>query len=315
MNVMNHKSTTQEAERLAANREELVERIGRAMPEDGVAQPLPGLHLYRFSLPSEPTYVIIKPCVCVIAQGSKQVLLGKSLYRYDPLHYLLTTIGLPSARQILEASKERPYFSLSLDLAPTLVNSVLLEVSHVQPREPTDIRAIAVSALDVHLLEACVRLMRLLDTPSDAPILQPLIMREIVYRLLMAEQGARLLHLTIPGGVAPAIARAVERLRRDFDQPLHIESLARELGMSVSGFRQHFKAVTALSPSQFQKQVRLQEARRLLLDENLDAQVAACRVGYLDASHFNREYKSVFGVSPMRDVQRLREAVQDRASQ
>jgi AraC-like DNA-binding protein len=248
--------------------------------------------------------------VCVIAQGCKQVLLGKSFYRYDPLHYLLATIGLPSVRQVLEASKERPYLSMSLDLAPTLVNSVLLEVGHTQPPEPADVRAIAVSALDGHLLEVCVRLMRLLETPADAPILQPLIMREMVYRLLMAEQGARLSHLAIPGGVAPSIARAVERLRQDINQPLRIEELARELGMSVSGLRLHFKAVTAMSPSQFQKQVRLQEARRLLLDENLDAGRVASRVGYHDASHFTREYKSLFGVSPMRDVQRLREEAQ-----
>jgi AraC-like DNA-binding protein len=308
VNVMNHQQAAREAERLAANREELVERIGRAMPEDGIAQPLPGLHLYRFSLPSEPTYVVIKPCVCVIAQGSKQVLLGKSLYRYDPLHYLLATISLPSARQVLEASKARPYLSLSLDLAPALVNSVLLEVSHTQPREHAEVRAMAVSPVDGHLLEACVRLVRLLDTPADAPILLPLITLEIIYRLLIGEQGARLSHLVIPGGVAPSIARAVERLRHDFDQPLRIEELAHELGMSASGLRQHFKAVTAMSPSQFQKQLRLQEARRLLLDEDLDAASAAYRVGYHDASHFTREYKSLFGVPPMRDVQRLREA-------
>jgi len=141
----------------------------------------------------------------------------------------------------------------------------------------------------------------------------PLITREIVYRLLMGEQGARLRHLAILGGYTPSIARAIGRLRRDFDQPLHIEEMARELGMSVSGLRLHFKAVTAMSPSQFQKQLRLQEARRLLLSEDLDAASAAYRVGYHDASHFNREYKSLFGVPPMRDVHRLREAAQERA--
>jgi len=141
----------------------------------------------------------------------------------------------------------------------------------------------------------------------------PLITREIIYRLLMGEQGARLRHLAILGGYTPSIARAIGRLRRDFDQPLHIEEMARELGMSVSGLRHHFKAVTAMSPSQFQKQLRLQEARRLLLSEDLDAASAAYRVGYHDASHFNREYKSLFGVPPMRDVHRLQEAAQDRA--
>jgi AraC-like DNA-binding protein len=167
--------------------------------------------------------------------------------------------------------------------------------------------------LDVNLLDAVVRLVRLLDSPSEAPVLMPLITREIIYRLLVGEQGGRLRHLAILGGYTSHIARAVERLRQDFDQPLRIEDIARELGMSVSGFHHHFKAVTAMSPLQFQKQLRLQEARRLMLGEDLDAASAAYRVGYHDASHFNREYKSLFGVPPMRDVQRLREEAQDRA--
>ena len=136
-------------------------------------------------------------------------------------------------------------------------------------------------------------------------MLMPLITREIIYRLLVGEQGARLRHLAIMGGYTPLIARAVEQLHQNFDQPLRIENLARELGMSVSGLHHHFKAVTAMSPLRFQKQLRLQEARRLMLSENLDAASAAYRVGYRDASHFNREYKSLFGVPPMRDVQRL----------
>src|SRR5207248_9649050 len=150
-------------------------------------------------------------------------------------------------------------------------------------------------------------------SPSETPVLLPLITREITYRPLIGEQGGRLRHLAILGGYTPHIARAVAQLRQAFDQPLRIERLARGLGMSVSGLHHHFKAVTAMSPSQFQKQLRLQEARRLLLGEDLDAASAAYRVGYHDASHFNREYKSLFGVPPMRDMQRLREEAQDRA--
>jgi AraC-like DNA-binding protein len=195
-----------------------VERIGRAMRQDGSAQPLQGLHLYRHSFPLEQVYSVVEPSLCVVAQRS-----------------------------------------------------------------------------------------------AEAPVLLPLITREIIYRLLLGKQGTRLRHLAIQGGYASHIARAIERLRRDFDQPLGIESLARELGMSVSGLHHHFKAVTALSPLQFQKRLRLQEARRLMLGEDLDAASAAYRVGYRDASHFNREYKSLFGVPPMRDMQRLREAAQDRA--
>src|SRR6266496_3543191 len=306
MDVMIHQQAEREAQRVQANREELVERIARAIREDGPAQPLQGLHLYRSSLPLEPVHSVVEPSFCVIAQGSKEVLLGDSRYRYDPSQYLLATVEMPRVSQVLEASKERPYLSLRLELAPTLVGAVMVEAGYSSPRDDADVRAIAVSPLDGYLLDAIVRLTRLLDAPAEAPVLLPLITREIVYRLLMGEQGGRLRHLAILGGYTPHIARAVGRLRRDFDQPLRIEQMARELGMSVSGLRQHFKAVTAMSPSQFQKQLRLQEARRLMLGEDLDAASAAYRVGYQDASHFNREYKSLFGVPPMRDVQRLR---------
>ena len=250
---------------------------------------------------------MVETSLCVIAQGSKEVLLGESRYRYDPSQYLLATVELPTIRRILQASKERPYLSLRLELAPTLVGSVMVEAGHSSLPGRADVRGIDVSPLDGHLLDAFVRLVRLLDAPAEARVLMPLITREIIYRLLMGEQGSRLRHLAILGGYTPHIARAVQRLRRDFDQPLRIEQMARELGMSVSGLHHHFKAVTALSPSQFQKQLRLQEARRLMLGEDLDAASAAYRVGYHDASHFNREYKSLFGVPPMHDVQRLRE--------
>src|SRR5579883_1431 len=313
MAVMLLQSAEREAERLHAQREELVERIGRAIRDDGTIQPLPGLSLSRASVPLQPVHSVLEPSVCVIAQGSKEVLLGESRYRYDPAHYLLATIELPRISQVLEASPERPYLALRLALAPTLVSGVLVETDHTWPREHADRRAIAVSPLDGNLLDAFVRLVRLLEAPADAQVLLPLYTREIIYRLLRGEQGARLRHLALQGSHTSSIARAVERLRHDFDQPLRVEQLARELGMSVSGFHHHFKAVTALSPLQFQKRLRLQEARRLMLGEDLDAQVAAYRVGYRDPSQFNREYKSLFGVPPMRDVHRLREEAQDRA--
>ncbi len=310
MHVMIHKPAEREAQLMQANREELVERIGRAMRADGTTQPFPGLHLYRRSSPLQLLHGVSEPSVAVIAQGSKEVLLGENRYRYGPSQYLLATVELPTIRRVLEASQERPYLSLRLELAPTLVGSVMLEAGHASHSSlpgRADVRGIDVSLLDANLLDAFVRLVRLLDSPAETPVLLPLITREIVYRLLMGEQGGRLRHLAILGGYTPPIARAVAQLRQDFDQPLRIERLARELGMSVSGLHHHFKAVTAMSPSQFQKQLRLQEARRLMLGEDLDAASAAYRVGYHDASHFNREYKSLFGVPPMRDVQRLRE--------
>jgi AraC-like DNA-binding protein len=314
MDAMNQKPAEREAQRMQANREELVERIARAIRQDGTAQPLQGLHLYRHSFPLEQVYSVVEPSLCVVAQGSKEFLLGESRYRYDPFHYLLVTVDLPYVGQVLEASKERPFLSLRLDLVPSLVGEVMVEAGH-SPRDQADMRAIDVSPVDGHLLDAMVRVARLLDAPDEARVLLPLITREIIYRLLRGEQGARLRHLAVLGGYSLSMTRAIERLRQDFDQPLRVEQLARDLGMSVSVFHHHFKAVTAISPLQFQKRLRLLEARRLLLGEDLDAASAAYRVGYHDASHFNREYKSLFGVPPMRDVQRLREGALASAGQ
>jgi AraC-like DNA-binding protein len=314
MNLMNRPRSEREAHRAQASRDELVERIARAIREDGTVEPLEGLHLNRSSSPTEPVHGVSKPAFCVIAQGSKEVLLGDHRYRYDPAHYLIATAALPVAGQITEASEERPYLSLLLELAPTLVGSVMVEAGHPAPQGHAAVKAIDVSPLDAGLLDAVVRLVRLLDSPTDARFLAPLVIREIVYRLLTGEQGGRLHHIAALGGHTHRIAMALERLREDFDQPVRIEDIAREFGMSVSGFHHHFKAVTAMSPLQFQKQLRLQEARRLMLGEELDAASAGYRVGYGDASHFTREYKRLFGAPPMRDVERLREAAMESAS-
>ena len=265
-------------------------------------------HASAISSPTELGHGVSYPALCVVAQGSKEILLGDSLYRYDPAHYLITTAALPIANQITEASKERPYLRFLLKLDPALVGSVMVEAGHPVPQSHAAVKAIDVSPVDAGLLDAVVRFVRLLDSPTDARFLAPLIRREIVYRLLVGEQGGRLHHVAVLGGHAHRIAQAIDRLREDFDQPLRIEDIARELGMSVSGFHHHFRAVTAMSPMQFQKQLRLQEARRLLLGEDLDAASAGYRVGYSDASHFTREYKRLFGAPPMRDVERLREA-------
>jgi len=254
---------------------------------------------------------VSKPAFCVIAQGSKEVFLGEHRYQYDPAHYLLTTVELPVVSQVLEASQTQPYLSVRLQLDPTLVGSVLVEADIPSPPGHGDVKAIDVSLLDASLLDAVVRLVRLLDSPAEARVLAPLVTREIVYRLLMRAQGARLRHIAVLGGYTHCMSRAVDLLRKDFNQPLRIESIAQELGMSISGFHHQFKAVIAMSPLQFQKRLRLQEARRLMLGENLDAASAGYRVGYDDASHFNREYKSLFGLPPMRDVERLREGARE----
>jgi AraC-like DNA-binding protein len=308
MSMTDHLQAAREARQAQVSRDELAERIGRAVRDDGTAEPVEGLRLRRASSPTEMGHGVSFPAFCVIAQGSKEILLGDRRYRYDPAHFLIATTAVPIGSRVSEASAERPYLGLVLRLDPAFVGSVMVEAGRPAPRSNATVTAIDVSPLDAGLLDAVVRLARLLETPVDARFLAPLIKREIVYRLLMGEQSDRVRHIATLGGETNRIAEAIARLRNDFDRPLRIEDLARELGMSVTGFHHHFKAVTAMSPLQFQKQLRLQEARRLMLGEDLDAASAGFRVGYDDASHFSREYKRLFGAPPMRDIERLRGA-------
>src|SRR5918998_867383 len=309
MEPMNHPQTEREVRMTQAGRQELVERVVRAVGEDGYVEAPGGLRLLRRSSRTPKDHGVSSPALCVIAQGSKEVLLSEECYRYDANHYLITAAALPTASRVTEASEERPYLGVVLGLDPALVGSVMVEAGQPALRELAAVRAFDVSPLDAGLLAAVVRLVGLLDTPADeASFLRPLVTREIVFRLLKGEQGNQLRQIAVLGGHTHRIARALERLRLDFDRPLRIEDIAREVGMSVSGFHHHFRAVTAMSPLQFQKQLRLREARHLMLSEDLDAASAGHRVGYSDASHFTREYKRLFGEPPARDVERLREA-------
>lgn len=294
------------------NRQELRQRIAAVLPIDGTVEPLEGLHLFHVSRATERIYGVSNACFCVIAQGAKEVLVGDKKYRYDPHRYLLATAELPITGCVVDASAEHPYLSLRLDLDPAMVASVMVEAGVPRPSGSAECKAKAmvVSTLEPGLLDAVVRLLRLIDQPAPAQgPLATLVKREIVLRLLLGEQGGRLRCLPVLGGHSDRIAQAVDQLQRDFRKPLKIESLARDLGMSSSGFHHHFKAVTDMSPLQFQKGLRLHEARRLMLDERLDATTAGLRVGYEDASHFSRDYKRLFGESPVRDVERLRTMV------
>jgi AraC-like DNA-binding protein len=290
-----------------AYRAELVERIARATRECNEVEPFEGMRFFRASAPTELTHSLSEPAFAVIAQGSKELHLGKECLRYDPYHYCLGTVELPVVSHVVEASPERPYLTLRLALDPALVGAVMTESGHVSPPSSAKVRALNVSGLDANLLDAVVRLARLADTPAEAPFLAPLITREIIYRLLLGNQGDRLRYLAVQNGHTHRIAEAIQRFQKEYDQPFRIDDIAQELGMSVSSFHHHFKAVTAMSPLQFQKRLRLQEARRLMLNEDFDAASAGFQVGYVDASHFNREYKRLFGSPPMRDVERLRQ--------
>lgn len=299
------------------NREELSERIARALPHEGRAEPIKGLFLIRSPTAHGPILGVMHPSFCMIAQGVKEIYLGEECYRYDPYHYLLSTIELPVIARLVEASPEKPYLGLRLDLEAALIASVMLEAGMLSTvrRDASSSRALETNGLDERLLECAVRLVRLVEAPAaEQRVLMPMVTREIIFHLLSGAQSARVRQMAVLNGQIDPISRAIERLRADFDKNLRIENLAHELGMSPSGFHSHFKAVTAMSPLQFQKQLRLQEARRLLLSEDVDAATAAYRVGYDSSSHFSREYKRLFGEPPLRDVQRLREAAQTTAN-
>jgi AraC-like DNA-binding protein len=303
---MNYQEADIERQRIQINRAELMARISRAVPEDGLLEALPGVFLGRFSKPTEQVYSVFSPSFCIIAQGSKQVLLGEEAFRYDPGHYLISTVALPVAINVVQASKEKPYLGFQLILDPTIVAEVLMQSGIEARKAGASVKAMNVSSIKAELLDAALKLVRLLDTPDEISFLAPHITREIVYRLLKSEQGARLNHLLTSEGDMRRITRTVNYLREHIDEPLEIERMARQLGMSVSSFYEHFKSVTAMSPVQFQKQIRLQEARRLMLGENLDVASASLRVDYEDPSYFSRGYKKLFGAPPQRDIASLR---------
>lgn len=307
MSEMMANTNERQVHRMAADRAELADRIAQSQLLNGVAEPHPGVHLSRFSTTQDLVHGFLEPCFCVIAQGAKALTFGDEVFRYDPAQYMISTVGLPMTAQVVEASMQRPYLGLRLTLDPAVVASVMVESGIVRSRGDGGVKAVDVSMLDADLLDATVRLVRLIERPEEYRAIAPLVIREIVYRLLMGAQGSRMCHLATLGGQSHRIVRAIQKLRDNFDKPLRIGSIARELGMSLSGFHAHFRAVTAMSPLQFQKQIRLQEARRLMLSANFSAADAGFRVGYEDAAHFSRDYKRRFGEPPIRDVDHLRE--------
>ncbi len=262
-----------------------------------------GLTLSRRSAPTGPFRALSEPSLCLIAGGRKRVSLGDEVYEFDPARFLLASVALPVVAEVVEASPAAPYLSLRIGLDPALVGEL---IAGGGPVDPPPGRGLAVSPVESPLLDAVVRLLRLLDTPRDIAVLAPLVLREITYRLLQGEQGPRLRQIAAGDGQARRVVRAIGWLRDHFAEPLRIEALARQVRMSPSSLHHHFKAVTAMSPLQYQKQLRLREARRLMLAEGLDAAAAGYRVGYESASQFSREYRRLFGRPPRLDLESLR---------
>lgn len=288
---------------------ELAALIERFTGQDGSHQTaITPLCLFRASNPSEPVHSVYEPALCLVAQGAKEVLLADELYRYDQANYLLVAVDLPIVGQVVEAQPEVPYLSLRLNLDPREINALIIEAGIPAPTNPGSGRGLTVSRIEPQLLDAVVRMVRLLETPQDIRLLMPLIMREILYRLLTGEQSTQLRQIALANSQAQRIAKVINWLKFNYDKPLRIENIAREVNMSPSALHHHFKAVTAMSPLQYQKQIRLQEARRLMLSEALDAATASFNVGYESPSQFSREYSRLFGAPPQRDIARLRSA-------
>jgi AraC-like DNA-binding protein len=289
--------------------QEIASIAARHANADGEYQTaIEGLAISRRSSPSNPCHGSYRPCVAMVIQGSKCVQLGTDLINYGAGDYLLTSLDLPVEWRVLEASPETPHLCLTLAVNTERLLNLLSHAASSQPGIPAaGLRGIVVNQANPELLDAAVRMLRLLDRPGDIAAMAPLIEQEILYRILTGPAGGQLVNMAVAENHGNRIARAIAWLRENFERPFRIEDLANHVSMSVSSFHHHFKTITAMTPVQFQKKLRLHEARRLMLVEGLDAASAGHRVGYQSPSQFSREYSRLYGLSPLRDVSAILE--------
>jgi len=289
------------------SRAELARKIALFIgPAENRATEIPGLSLHRRTAPTAPCSMTYEPSVTVIAQGRKRVELGRSAFIYDASRFLLTSVDLPVISRVIEATEEVPCLALSLKLEMPMIREVLSREEIQGAEAPSDSPGMATGETTVEFLSACCRLVDLLKAPQDIPFLSGLIQREIIYRILRSAEGARLRAIATSGEQSHRTAKAIAWIRANYAKPLRVEELAETAGMGVSTLHHHFRMLTAMSPLQYQKQLRLQAARGRMLVDGLDAASAAFAVGYESASQFNREYSRFFGQPPMRDIRILR---------
>jgi AraC-like DNA-binding protein len=287
---------------------ELTRLIAAYAPHDGTFPlKVPGLHASRYSqVNKECVHALRLPCLSIIAQGEKTVILGQETYEYDPTRMLVYSVALPVAAQVTRASYSEPYLALRLDLEPQKIAELVLRVYPDGVPTIQERRAVYIASLDRTIVDAAIRLMKCLAHASDVELLAPLVVDEILIRLLRGPLGMRAAQMGFAESSVHRIAQAISWLRTNYSQPIKIEELAELVHMSASSFHEHFKSVTSMSPLQYQKVLRLQEARRLMLSAMMDASAASQRVGYLSASQFSREYSRFFGSAPTKDIARLR---------
>ncbi|CAH0144651.1 HTH-type transcriptional activator RhaS [Peribacillus sp. Bi96] len=287
---------------------ELAKMIEHYSGRDGThSTAIPSLFFSRQSNAIGPNYGVYNPSLCIIVQGMKEVLLAKERFTYNPADYLVASVDLPVTAQVIEASPDVPYLAFKLEFTPSQILEVLGNAEIQADSKKNTKRAMFVSPIDSSMLDAVIRLVRLLDNPQDIPVLAPLFKQEILYRVLQGPHGGTLEQMAIEGSYTYRIRDVIEHIMHHYDQSFRIEELSDIASMSVSSLHRHFKEVTAMSPIQFQKQIRLQEARHLLLSESTDAADVSFRVGYESPSQFSREYSRLFGLPPREDIKRLRE--------
>jgi AraC-like DNA-binding protein len=277
------------------------------MPADGVKEcMIPDLHLYRTEVTTDVTPVVYDPSLCIMLQGEKEVYLNNDKLVYDPLSYLLVPVTVPVSGKVTKASVDKPYLALKMTIDLKELADLVIDLGGRVERSQYQVKAMSVGRVDEALLSAVSRMVQLLDKPSDIPVLYPLLKREILYRLLLGDLGSQLRDFMLLDSQGHRISKVIEILRKKFNEPLRIKDLADEVHLSESALFQAFKAVTAMSPLQYQKKLRLNEARRIMLQEGIEAATASYKVGYESPSQFSREYSRLFGAPPKSDIERVR---------
>ena len=287
----------------------LARLIAAYAPHDGSFQlRVPGWHAIRLSRVNEEcVHALRLPSLCIAVQGAKTFIVGQEVFEYDASRMIVFSVALPVAAQVTQASHSEPYLALKLDLDPHKIAELVLKVFPRGLPPLQERRAVDVTPLEESIVNAATRLMECLAQPGDAELLGPLATDEILIRLLRSPIGVRVAQMGFAESSVQRIAKAISWLREHYSQPIKVEDLAALVHMSVSSFHEHFKSVTSMSPLHYQKVLRLQEAKRLLLSTMMDASTASQRVGYLSASQFSREYSRFFGCAPTKDIARLRQ--------
>jgi len=302
--VLNDDAVGNKCEELAALLTRHTDGKGNGVHKTDINQ----LAFTRISSAFTAIHNVYEPILGIVVQRKKEVLLSEETYRYGAAQYLVVSVDLPLSGFFVEATQDKPYLGFKLNLDPVQLCDIITQIKPSKCKTENSVRGLFVSNIDVPLLDCAIKLTKLLDAPQDIPMLAPLISREIYYRLLTGERGEAVRQIATSGSNMQRIAEVIKLIKADFTKPMRVENLAGQASMSPSSFHHHFKKVTSMSPLQYQKQLRLLEARRLILAENSDAANAAYQVGYESPSQFSREYSRVFGAPPIRDIERLRTA-------